>query len=277
MFGPMKEPVEQTFPEDARFYLEREYENRRTRRPHYSLRAYARDLELGPSSLTDFLKARQGFSHERAITIATKLKLNSEHTKHFCDLISVRFSRKIADRKLAKIRISSRTRDFPSYVSLDLYKTVADWPHFAVLELLEIDAKYSDSLLIATALGISKKEAKETWERLVRTKMVAEKDGVWAPASEDSFGGDETPSQAIRFHHTRLLKLALNSLETQSMEEREFRSWVFSFRKEDLPRMRSELSKAFLDVIAKYAGADGRDSVYAGAFQLFNLVKKATK
>ena len=267
--------TENHFPEDARFYLEQEYERRRARRPHYSLRAFARDLGLGPSTLTDFLKARQGFSRERAVSVGAKLKLNSDHTKHFWDLISVRFSRKITERKLASTRIRARTRALPSYVSLDLYKVVADWPHFAWLELLEIDPKYADPMVVAKDLGITKKEARETWERLVRTEMVVERDGGWQPNSEHSFGGDETPSQAVRFHHTRLLNKAIAALETQSMDEREFNSLIFSFRREELPRLRSDLSKAFLDVIAKYSGEDPRDAVYCASFQLYNLVEKS--
>lgn len=61
---------------DYRSILRDELAARSRRNPTYSLRAFSRDLDLAPSSLSEILNQRAGLSYEKAKQISTLLKLN---------------------------------------------------------------------------------------------------------------------------------------------------------------------------------------------------------
>ena len=52
------------------------YTERKTRNKKYSLRAFARDLDIPVSSLSELLSGKSGISKERAIKVADKLNLS---------------------------------------------------------------------------------------------------------------------------------------------------------------------------------------------------------
>ena len=78
------------YPRDPRQYLKAELELRQQRRPQYSLRAFARDLNMSPSTLSDFFHGKLGLSKDRVRHIGTKLNLTDMQQSHFNDLLEVR-------------------------------------------------------------------------------------------------------------------------------------------------------------------------------------------
>lgn len=49
-----------SFARHAAWYLNNEFTLRKQRRPYYSLRAFARDLSVSPSTLSDLLNSKKG-------------------------------------------------------------------------------------------------------------------------------------------------------------------------------------------------------------------------
>src|SRR5262245_32015851 len=94
------------FPPDPRQYLKSELELRQQRRPQYSLRAFARDLNMSPSTLSDFFHGKLGLSRERVRHVGEKLRLSEAQQEHLNDLLESRFARKNEDRKAAKWRVA---------------------------------------------------------------------------------------------------------------------------------------------------------------------------
>ena len=72
---------------DYKIYLTREFEFRRRRNSGYSLRAFARDLEIQPSKLSEILSQRVGMSTATAEKIAANLKLLDDESRHFISLV----------------------------------------------------------------------------------------------------------------------------------------------------------------------------------------------
>lgn len=117
------------FPQDPRFYLQREYQTRHQRNAAYSWRSFARDLRLSPSMLSEFLKGRYGFSRPKALSIAETLGLSESHTQHFVDLLESEFHRSPIQRRLARLRLSRRL-DPPRERT---------WEQLAVLEVCALE------------------------------------------------------------------------------------------------------------------------------------------
>lgn len=68
--------------------LKIEFDRRKTGNGRYSLRAFARDLELDPSGLSNVMNGNLLFSLKAAISTAIKLKLDSAHQALLEDAMS---------------------------------------------------------------------------------------------------------------------------------------------------------------------------------------------
>ncbi len=262
------------FSEDPTFYLRKEYSLRLTRRPYYSMRAFARDLGLSPSSLSDFLKGKMGFTQGRALLLAKKIGLSSEEADHWIDVLEMHYGRSTEDRKLAKGRVRGRVRDRQSQMSLDRFRIVADWYHFALLELIGIRGPLLDEKSAARQLGILVGEVHRSLKRLEAVGLLAKTAEGWQVQENTSFVGNHTPQAAIKQYHMQMMGKAQEALETQSLEEREFNSVIFSINKKDLDKFRSELRAVVFDVLNKYAVRTDKDAVYGISYQVFNMLKE---
>src|SRR5688572_7255268 len=123
------------FPQDAAEYLKLELELRMQGRKAYSLRSFAKDLEMSPGTLVDFLKGRLGFSRSRAEFVAHEIGLSAEQRQHFWDLLEAKFSRNDGARKTAQSRCQTRIQSEKPSVQTEI---TAQWYHMAILELIDL-------------------------------------------------------------------------------------------------------------------------------------------
>lgn len=261
------------FPQEATQYLRLELENRLRRRPHYSLRAFARDLQMSPAALSDFLGGKAGLSRERSLAVAKRLNLSVDHVDHFCDLVGAKHARSKEERSVLRLRARHRVRARSSELALDHFQTISEWHHLALLELVNLDTKYHSVPAAARALGIKPSVAKAAAERLERLGLlVREGKGRWRTASPSTTVGNQvTPSAAIRSFHRQVLERALIALDEQDISERNFETSFLSIRRADLPEMKAELQRRFVEIMKKYHQRDGKDALYAMTAQLFRV------
>ena len=260
------------YPQDSRHYLKFEFDARKKRRPHYSLRAFARDLELSPSALSEYLNGKLTFSEERVLQVAKKIQLKSIQKEHWLDLIKMESSSSQADREVAAVKVRARSSTEKGSIALNLFQVVSDWYHYALLELIDIDSKYQEYKAAAKALGLDVKTVKESWERLIQVGLAEKVDGVYKAATLATFAGEDVPSAALRNFHAGLLSKALVAQEEQPIGQKQFVSVIFSFNKEDLNAIKDELYNFQVDLTNRYSQKKNKNSVYCLSTQLFNLV-----
>ena len=260
------------YPQDSRHYLQFEFDARKKRRPHYSLRAFARDLELSPSALSEYLSGKLVFSEERVLQVSKKIQLKSAQIEHWIDLIRMEGASSKADREVAAAKVRARATQEKGTIALDLFKTISDWYHFALLELIDINEKYQDHKAAASALGLDVKTVKEAWDRLIQVGLAEKKDGLYKASSLATFVVEDIPSAALQNFHAGLMSKALFAQEEQPTEKREFVSIVFSFKQDDLKAIKDEVYKFQVDLTTRYAQKKSKDSVYCISTQLFDLV-----
>lgn len=262
------------YPQNSRHYLQFEFEARKKRRPHYSLRAFARDLELSPSALSEYLNGKLTFSEERVLHICKKIQLKANQVEHWIDLIRMESSSSKADREVASAKVRARATQEKGSIALELFKVISDWYHFALLELIDIDEKYQDHKTAAKALGIDAKTVQVAWDSLIQVGLAEKTDGIYKASTLATFAGEDVPSEGLRNYHAGLISKALIAQEEQPIEKKEFVSIVFSYRSEDLKAIKDELYKFQVDLTNKYAQKKNKDSVYCLSTQLFNLVNE---
>lgn len=262
-------------PEDPRHYLRAELNSRLQRRPHYSLRAFARDLELSPSTVSDFLNGKMGFSRDRIWHLSKKLNLTEQQRDHWWDLLESQFSRNPEERRLAKVRTRARTLESKNRMALEQFQVISEWQHFAILELIEVSDQYHAPDLLASALGLPLKVIKQSLDRLEKLVLIERAEKPWKVTTQASTLGDaQVSSRALRDFHLQCLNKAQRALEEQPPESRENQTLIFGLNETLLPQMKNELHEALLKVAMKFADHEGKNNVYCLSSHLFSLLEK---
>jgi hypothetical protein len=91
---------------DYREILSESYHQRRRQNPRYSLRAFARDISLSPSRLSEIIGGKGELSREKGTLIAKRLQLSPIRINDFIDMIEAVSAPRAADRESEKGRIS---------------------------------------------------------------------------------------------------------------------------------------------------------------------------
>ncbi len=266
-------------PKDPKAYLREELALRKARRPHYSLRAFARDLEMSPSSLSEFLGGRQGMSRERAIWIGKKIQLSDQQIEHFCDLIEAEFGRSEPEKQAAQLRITKRSIDDDSRLKVDQFRLIADWYHFPILELLTLAERNISLNEVAELLDLELETVDLAVERMESLGLLQK---VNDPASgrirfktseNQTLTGDEGNQRAIRHCHQGFFEMHSRALEDKSIQERESLSFTLALAQEDWPALKAELQRAVVEVLSKFANSEKpKDQVICCSTQAITLV-----
>lgn len=262
----------QLFFEDYRQYLREAFDLRISRNKNYSLRSYAKDLGLAVSTLTEVLAGKYGLSPERATEVAEKLNLSTIQSEHFCNLVTMRFSRKAEAREEARRAVEKRLSTHTQEVPTDQFKTIAQWQHSALLRLMETKSYVQDTAWIARRLGMTPEEVSPFFDRLERLNLITREDGRFKATGELVTVGDGRSSEALRQAHKDIMLKAMVAIEEAPMSERQMSSTMFPIDKEDLDAAKEELTQFRRHFAAKYCKGKNADDVYVLGMQFFSLL-----
>lgn len=259
---------------DLSAFLNRCFEDRQNRNPGYSLRAFARDLAISPSHLSEVLKGRNGLSRAVIDTIADELKLNDFEKEYIWGLTEAQFGRTYLRRKAAKFRLKKLRKSFqPETLSNEKFRVVADWYHMAVLEMIQLKNFKIDVESISSLLGVAQTEIRDALKRLFDLEVLKEENGK-LEAADFMVVGENVPSSAIRSFHTQMIDKARESVEGQSIDQRLLCSNVMAVSEKDLPRARAVIEEFLDSFIADFSVGGEKDRLYGFNLQFFDLIKK---
>ena len=264
---------------DYRPYLRNVLEKRIAANASYSLRAFARDLEVSPQMLSFVLNGKKGISQESAADIAERLELGPAESSYFVDLVTLNHARSPQARKLAEYRIEERLSSQTTYKTLEVeaFKAISDWHHYAILELSFTKGFKADPKWIAERLGISSFEASQAIERLKSLELFEkDKKGNLRKTELNISASYGTPSSALRKLARQLLQKASESLESQSIDERDITNMTMAIDPSLLPEAKQMISD-FRRKLCAFLEQGLRTEVYVFAPSLFRLSKQTTK
>ncbi len=263
---------------DYKTILKEELAARCRQNPRYSLRAFARDLKLAPSRLSEILSGKQGLSRDAAIRVAQLLGYGAGEIERFSDLVESLHARSRKDRETAKIRLKKHVVPTETYLlQVDAFKAISDWYHFAILELTYVDGFKSDAKWIARTLGISEFEVQLALERLVRLELLTWKGTKLHLNHSFVFVPEDVPSSSKTSFHSQILLKAKEALHLQSVDEREFGSEIIAIDRSQL----AEAKKAIRDFKHKFCSTMGdtavKDALYCLSVAFFDLGERGKK
>jgi uncharacterized protein (TIGR02147 family) len=258
---------------DYRTFLKTTLTERGKTRDGYSLRGFSGKIGVSNSYLSEVLSAKKSLSMELAFKIAVKLDLTEVETQYLCFLVQLEQEkdpsfREEISKRLNALNPKRKTHD----LSVDLFKAIADWYHYAILELTYLTGFRLDAASASKKLGISKVEADVALERLERLELL-EKDekGRYQKTQSYVLAQSQIPNGALKQFHRQILEKAIESLQSQTPKERMTATDVLPMDSKYLPEV-DRLSRQFSSAVMKLAEKSKvKDSVYALSVHFFKL------
>lgn len=256
--------------ENVAQYLSSVLQQRKDANSAYSLRAFARDLGVAPSTLSEVMSGRKGISRSMVDQIIRKLKLSNEESSFFKLLADPKIKR--ASNQIEKAKQALEAVRNRKVLSLEVFQMISEWHHLTLLEALKKDVWRKDLHGVASLLGISVETVVASIKRLKKLGLVDANnkttDGQVATVQD-------TPSQAIRAHHQAILRKALKAIDEQSVDERDLQTSHMIFNRADLPLVKEKI-REFQGQLIRDFGSDPvlADDIYCLAIQFFNLTHK---
>ena len=259
---------------DYREWMKEALQERSAVNSSYSLRAFARDLELSPASVSLILNGKKGLSKHTAERVARLLNFSADEQTHFKNLVVSKHGRTETERTLAKTQLIQKHTGKPIHVlPMDTFKVVSDWHHFGLLQLTSLKGFKSDPQWIASKLGVTLTETHEAISRLRRLGLLTKTpSGNLKAVKKVTFSKSDVPSSAMRKYHRQLIQKALQSIETQPVENRFLSSSVIPINKERLPHIIEKIRESVREIIESETCTSGKGTrVYGLTTQLFEL------
>lgn len=252
--------------------LEQEFQKRLKKNHKYSLRAFARDMGVPSSNLSNLLKNRRGLSLETAEKITTKLRFDDRTAQLFLSLVAAKNSRsELARKKANQDLVAIETTESFTPLELDRFEIIKNWYHFAILELVQLQDFQDSTNWIAKRLGILPQEAGEALSRLVRCGMLTRKSGKLIKAKDFVATPCGTPSKVIRDFHRQILQKAGTSMETTPIEKRSNSATTMSVDSAKLPEAIKALREFRRKFCREQSAAKNKDRVYCLSIHFFPL------
>jgi len=257
-------------------FIKKEFEFRCLRNPHYSMRAFSRDLGLTAPKMSQLLKGRGGISPVRAHAVAQKLRLSEVEIKIFVALVAADHSRSPLARQLAREQLNAIAHS-SDYATHATFHIISDWYYFAILELTETLGFKSNAGFIATRLGLPVTTAEQAVERLLEMGLLKEMDGRWVQSQQHLSTSSEIPSRHIRNYHHQILAKADLAIEQIPVAERDLSAMTIGISESQLKEAQAEIKKFRRELSQRLEkNANPKDRVYCLSMQFFPLDLKET-
>jgi len=244
--------------------LEKEYFRLKAKNGQYSMRSFARKLNIGPSSLSLILNGKRGVGQKLAINLLAMMDLDLKTREK---LLSAWWS-KSKNKTLYRPGAQSFLE-----LKADQYQTISDPLHFALLALTKRDDFKNDPEWMAQQLGATGADCKRALKRLIRLQFLKEQKGKLQATYEQIYSPDQVPLQATRAAQLKCLDQARDSLQYDSIEIRDFVSEIFTLNPRDLPEIKKQL-RLFLDQILEKYENPIKAEVYQLSIQLIPFKQK---
>lgn len=191
-----------------------EFQKRRERNPNFSLRSFARWLDVSPAQVSQVMSGKRPVTFAVAERMAERFSLSPSERRALLSQVIKRKQTSSAQ----SLGVPPRTP-----ISEDSFRLISDWHHLAILSLTKIPGARPDPRWISRRLGISSEEANSALQRLCRIGVL-ELTPKFKQIGNPFEVASDTPSEAIRRYHHAMLNLASEKIDTVSNQHRQLQS-----------------------------------------------------
>lgn len=252
--------------------LQRELESRIEKDPAYSLRSFARSLEIDVSTLSRVLSRKKHLSFKAALRFASRLRLNATENEEFLNSVAEEQSQLGLTRMHpeAKRRSGSLVNAKMPDAAMEIAK---EWYYFAILELTRTENFRYDSVTIAQRLDVGVDEVEKAVEQLIANKLLAvDEFGKLRKTYVYKVSDPTTTSADRRYHLRQMLERSASALRDIPIDHRCHHGLTMAIDENRIDEARdiiAEFSKHLCNVLSR-----GKTTkVYEFQVSLFPLEK----
>lgn len=180
--------------------------------PQYSLRRFARALQVDHANLSAILSGRRNLSIKTASKIMQRLTLSHLEKSKFIDSV-------IRERSLngENVTIPEDVLEIDN----DIFNIIGDWHHYAILQLCRVVGFKSEIKWISAQLSINEMNAKLAIDRLLKVGLLKREKGQWVRVNKQLDTKDKSKtSPALRNMQKQVLQKAIEAMDEVPIEER---------------------------------------------------------
>jgi transcriptional regulator with XRE-family HTH domain len=244
---------------DFRAFLQERLRASSRRNASFSLRAFARQLGINHSTLSQILRGKRRITPSTVKSLGRNLGLPEETIENYA----------------ASLQGNQSSSTNSIQFDLDTFQLLAVWYHQAILELTHTKSFRPDSRWIARILGITVDEVNVAIQRLLRLGLLemSRKDR-WIDRSGDAeFYGPTSLENSNRLIEREVHELAVAAIDAVLPARRIDSQMIFAFNSKQLPQLR-RLTEQFVDQVrALVAKSSTVDDVYYTQVSIFPITK----
>lgn len=238
--------------------LKMELTRKKSRNQAYSLRTYARDLDIDPSNLSKIMTYQKELGFSLRVRLGKKLGFDSS------EIIS-----------WLRPTDNFATND-QKYTEHDLriFELVSEWQHYAILEVLKVKGFDPKPAAIAKAMGISLEQVKTSLSRMQELGLLEVRGDGLVPKDEASSSIlSGATSRAHRSQQRQILEGAIDVLEKVPGELRSQTSMTMAIDTNKLDKAK-ELIKNFRRQMGQLLSSSSNlDEVYQLSISLYPVTQ----
>lgn len=231
--------------------LKRELGRRCAANPRYSLRAFAKALEVSPANLSLILNGKRVASARTVSKMIARLDLTP-----------------LDRQKLWPTDVESPVDN----LDLSTVERICHWLSYALLSLALTKNFRGDEKWAAKRLGVSVHEVRVSRDALISAGLMDEN---WRPKRSSLRINNAVTTAMTRQFQRQLIAKALESMENDPMPERDLTSITFAMSPEQMPRVKEEIRKFRLKMAALFEQAKVSEEVYNLTVQIVPVTRRS--
>jgi len=253
--------------------LKEELAQRLQKNASYSLRSFARSLQIDPTALSKILNGQKIPTPSLSKKILEQLPLSPKEQKLFLHSMAKAYEDEGVQRKKPEIKkiLSQLNTHFPKHdLTVDYFRIISDWYNYAILQLVQTEGFQNDPRWIAKQLGIQEVEVKLAVERMKELEILKEEGGKLIRIPQGLTIKDKSiTTPALRKRIKQITDKSVQSLENDPIEQRNHSTLTMAIDPEKIP-LAKELIQTFMNQLAD-ALQTNKKRVYELQVNLFPL------
>ncbi len=220
---------------DFRIFLQDELTNRCARNPNYSLRAFAKFLEISPSALSALINGKRPISQKTKQRLGIKLGLQLRELEKF----------KVTPHGNRKNLDAVDRKEFQQ-VTIDTFSIISEPHHYALLELIKTENFKWDTKWIARRLKLTVSEVNIAINRLERVGLLSRNENGELYDTTDGFSTDirdGLTTEGQRKFQQRSLERAIATITQVPLSMRDNTSVIMAINSVDIPQAKQMLKE----------------------------------
>lgn len=267
---------------DYRKYIADYYAEKKRTTGYFTYRYFAQIAGFSsPVFIKLVIDGKSNLRTQSTEKLCRAMELQKSEAEYFAELVKFQQAKNPENKRDALESLRSLNQEFGVQVlDTDQYDYYENWYNSVLREI----APNVDSGLSEKELGelvyppIGARDAKKSLKMLKEKELLSQDDdGNYIQSKRLLSTGTEFESLAVRAHHSKMAKLASESVENIAKEERDISGMTMGVSEEVYNKLREEI-RLFRQKVMKIVSEDEQvDRVYRLNFQLFPLSEKLNK